>query len=403
MDVNRISLNLKMNKSSLVFVSLAFLLFSCKPHEPQFTVNGTIQHAAGKYLKYIDMTTPGLAPDSIELDLGGHFTISQKTKEPKDYLMYLVPEQYIRITPCPNEVIELLADASNLVDSYTIKGSGESDLVSQVIKRHYQSVKIMDTLTRYYMSNQLNPNLDTIIQRLNHIRDSVFDNEKGFLTQLIHANPGSLASYIALSQKLGEHANFFTLKKDLHLFEMVDTSLMKRYDTISMAKMLDVYVQRGKMQEEHQEQNNNQSMIGTEAPEIALPNPYGDTLKLSALRGSYVLVDFWGSWCRPCRLEHPILKQTYLKFHYKGFEIYQVALERNKNDWKNTIREDRLTWRNHVSELNYMDSKVARLYHVKSLPANFLVNPEGKIVAMNLWGEELSKKLEEIYFPKPTQ
>ncbi|MGE4289615.1 MAG: TlpA family protein disulfide reductase, partial [Salinivirgaceae bacterium] len=113
----------------------------------------------------------------------------------------------------------------------------------------------------------------------------------------------------------------------------------------------------------------------------------------------YVLVDFWGSWCRPCRSEHENLRKTYRMFRYKGFEIFQVAIERNKTDWKNTLREDKLYWKYQVSELNYMESETAKAYRVKAIPANYLLDPNGIVVAQNLYGDALIEKLNELLNP----
>jgi peroxiredoxin len=251
------------------------------------------------------------------------------------------------------------------------------------------------------MKNQLHPALDSIVDRLKFITDSVYQNEKTYLENYIEKNPATLASYIALSQKLGQNLNLFTLQNDLKYFEMVDNALFQRFDTIAITNMLHAYVVQGKIKLQQQITENQKSLIGKQAPEISLSNAYGDTLKLSQLKGKYVLVDFWGTWCRPCRKENKNLSALYPKYRYKGFEIFQVAIERNKTDWKNTIREDKLFWKYQVSELNYMESETAKIYQVKALPANYLVNPEGIIIDQNLFGDSLQSKLAELFPPKP--
>jgi thiol-disulfide isomerase/thioredoxin len=131
-------------------------------------------------------------------------------------------------------------------------------------------------------------------------------------------------------------------------------------------------------------------------PEISLPTPAGDTVRLSSTKGSVVLLDFWASWCAPCRLENPNLVKAYDKYHRKGFQIYQVSLDKTKEAWMKGIEDDKLGRWIHVSDIMYWNSPVARLYKIESIPANFLLDREGRVIAKDLRGEELMTKLAEV-------
>jgi len=135
--------------------------------------------------------------------------------------------------------------------------------------------------------------------------------------------------------------------------------------------------------------------IGNKAPDFEGLTPEGKSVKLSDHFGKYLLLDFWASWCGPCRRENPNLVKAYQKYHEKGFEIFAVSLDKNKDAWLKGIKDDNLSW-THVSDLAFWNSAAAKLYGVRAIPANVLIDPNGVIVGRNLRGEDLDKKLEEL-------
>ncbi|MCG8319669.1 MAG: AhpC/TSA family protein [Cytophagales bacterium] len=136
--------------------------------------------------------------------------------------------------------------------------------------------------------------------------------------------------------------------------------------------------------------------IGAVAPEITMEDPDGNMISLSSLRGNYVMIDFWAAWCRPCRAENPNVVALYKKYNSKGFEVFGVSLDRKKEDWLKAIEKDGLSW-THVSDLQYFNSAAAQLYNIQAIPATYLLDKEGKIIAKNLRGIALRKKLEELF------
>jgi peroxiredoxin len=135
--------------------------------------------------------------------------------------------------------------------------------------------------------------------------------------------------------------------------------------------------------------------VGQIAPEIDLPTPEGKNVKLSSFRGKYVLVDFWASWCGPCRKENPNVVKLYEKYKGEKFEILGVSLDKKKEDWIKAIQKDQLTWV-HVSDLKFWYSQAAEDYEVESIPATFLIDPNGVIIAKNLRGSSLEKQIGKL-------
>jgi thiol-disulfide isomerase/thioredoxin len=136
--------------------------------------------------------------------------------------------------------------------------------------------------------------------------------------------------------------------------------------------------------------------IGAIAPELEFPDPEGKMRKLSDLRGKVVLVDFWASWCGPCRRENPNVTNIYSKYHDKGFEVFSVSLDSDAASWKRAIEADKLVWPNHVSDLRKWQSKAAALYGVSSIPSTFLLDKEGRIVQRNLRGADLERAVQQL-------
>ena len=198
-----------------------------------------------------------------------------------------------------------------------------------------------------------------------------------FQIEFIHENPGSIAAYFVVSSLQPE--------EDPNEYVMVSQALSKSFPNFSFLPKLNE--QAGFLAE---------GQVGSVSKEMSFPNPEGDTVTLSSLKGQYVLLDFWASWCRPCRVENPNVLNLYNKYKDKGFEIYGYSLDEDKEKWTTAIVEDNISWIQ-TSDLKGWGAKGSIDYGVQAIPATFLIDPDGTIIERNLTSDELAAKLAEIY------
>ncbi len=382
----------------VTLLATLFIVSACTP--THFQVKGNISDAAGKTLILEKLQLDrNIVIDSVVLGNSGRFSFRGSQLEvPSFFRLSLSPTNFITLLLDSTEQVKITANGGGLEDSYRLEGSIESkkvQILNQRLKRLRSSV---DSLLTLYQSLQSKEE----VERKNEIGQelvSALDEHKNFVGTFVMDNPRSFASYYALFQRLSDNTLVLNVmdKKEQVYFATIATSLNLLYPESPRVKQLYNYVLSAKAEQQRSKITELLSSESLESiPEIKEKTVSGEEVTLSSLKGNVILLSFWASWDQSSVKENENLKKIYNDYHKKGFEIYQVSLDRSKVLWENAIVNNELPWIN-VSDLQYTDSYPARVYNIKQLPANYLINREGDIIGKNLYGNMLREKLKELF------
>jgi len=318
-----------------------------------------------------------------------HFKV-KAVSEPVFLVLRVKGKGAITLLCEPGEKANLIINTDKFYD-YTVLGSKGSQ------KTKALEAKLSDTKNKLY-NLRLKYNLEQQLGTKSMIEqeyNAVIDSQRAYSSRFIWANVMSRASVMAIYQKYDDESYVFDKAEDLMLFKAVASSLIAFYPKSDYSKgmLADIKKMEGIVRNVKLS-----NMIGQSVntlPEISLSNPSGNIVKLSSLKGKVILLDFWASWDQSSLMDNRELIETYRQFKSRGFEIYQVSLDTNREEWVTAIESAGLPWIN-VSELNPQGSLCARAYNINQLPANYLIDRSHAIIGKNLYGEALKKKLREI-------
>jgi len=344
----------------------------------QVTLDGMPQASRIEVSSVIGSKTIPL--DTLALDANKTVRIDLTPTDPTMYLFKTIDQQQPTITHVmvhPRDKMTLvLAYQSrfNFMEVREVKGSDEMTVYrsfNQILLHYAQQ---MAALEDEFVSPSTT---DDRKRELQYVAGQMQTAQANDIVKLLRANTDKLMSAFLVTY-FDQNADEF-----IDLYEEIANGLKPKYADNGFVRYVD---------------NKVRSSLGPGrmAPEIAMKNPDGQELKLSSLRGKVVLLDFWASWCRPCRMENPNVVKLYQQYHEKGFDIYSVSLDRKREDWLRAIQQDGLVWTNHVSDLNGWTSSGGATYGVTSIPATVLIDRDGRIIARNLRGSELAAKLKEL-------
>ncbi len=371
--------NLFLGIAGLLALSVTANAQTAKP----FTVTGKINKATpGSYVYLETNSQPSRKIDSVKVEANNTFTLPGKVADGGEvFVLNVGGGQKLALLVEGGETLNVTADGYKMdakngqVGKATATGSKNMEYYEKLMAlRTDMEARVANWNKQVAAATEKKDNkrIAQIEKDYQAAEQEVVEKVKAMLPEM----GTSLVSLFAL--------NFINIDTDFATYDTLAERFKKENPDSPHAKSLIGRVARIKG-----------VMVGSQAPEISLSDTTGNLVPLSSLRGKYVLLDFWASWCGPCRMENPNVVKMYNKYKDKGFAIYSVSLDQTKGNWTKAIRNDNLTW-THVSDLKFWQSAAAQQYGVQAIPATFLLDKEGKIIAKNLRGEALEQKLEEV-------
>ena len=316
---------------------------------------------------------------TIPLDKEGKFTFEHDLIAADYYFIKFPNNQLLHIILHGNDTIKIYGDSKDIIRLSNIVGSEDSEIMNEFLTAWTDFKALKDSLTN--------------VLRFNPAKQAEVDNYFKPFAQDFYMKRNNLINRFSDSPALLATINAIDQDKEWEIYQTVVHHLTVSFPESPTIQNLAVYTN----QQIAEREKKAFLKPGNPAKDIALPNPQGDTLRLSDFKGKVVLLDFWASWCAPCRRENPNVVNMYHLYKEDGFTVYSVSLDQNKDKWVDAIEKDGLVWPNHVSDLKGWGSVGGATYMVKSIPFTVLIDKEGNIIGTNIRGPELQNQLKAIF------
>ena len=379
-----------------------FLIVSCQPKKKgTFSVAGTfvnadkVSPAEGPVSKVYLLEVaygkdqPPVILDSAKLPAGkGSFALTGASKSQQ--IFELMFGNNVIAVPLINDGsdIRVNVDLGKKDDFYQVSGSEASaqlkDLITIFGKKNFEVEKTMADLDSLKQANAS----DSLVLAATAVKNNAIQDLNTYLKQFINTNNNPTICALALS--------WSSRSLSQQEFEVNLSHMLEKYPSNPVLLGLKQnYDQQLAQMAEQDRQDKDNSWVGKQAPDFSLPDVNGRTVSLASFKGKFLLVDFWASWCGPCRAENPNVVKAYNEFKGRNFTVLGVSLDKEKGPWQEAIHADKLDW-THISDLKFWNSKAVETFKFNGIPFNVLIDPSGKIIAQSLRGDDLENKLKEV-------
>lgn len=368
----------------LISLSVILLLSFCDGNKKNssFQLKGTLSDSKAETL-YLEKlgSAKQVIIDSVILDENGNFEFTNYTPKIGFYRIKTNDKNFAMLVLDSADKVTITGSVKDLGNTFKVEGSPETTIFIEYNNLSKSRDIKLDSLNKAFQllmeTNKMDSKrMDSLSAIFEGPYNSIINQSNILMVDKISKNTNMYSSIMAIQ----------ALDPDKYsdLYKSLDAGLSKKFPNDKNVIMFHEVVERMLS-----------TNIGQFAPEISLPSPDGKEIALSSLKGKLVLIDFWASWCGPCRKEMPNVVKIYSKFKNKGFEIYGVSLDQDKEKWMEAITKDGINWPQ-VSDLKYWDNVAAKIYNVQGIPYTVLIDKDGKIIAKNLRGQELEKKIAEV-------